>query len=279
MTSSAIIFTLFIKGLTISKLIKKLKLDSLEELESFEYIFGELNTYHRIIFYISRMYERKRLTKEEFEFYTEKFEAKIKLGEQKIKKIIEKKPILIEKTIRYFSLGIERTVLKDFYQKGLISEKGYRKYRSNLYSQKESLEENQKKGAKFFRDIKLGFKKTFYSKKMEEKELYLYYRTLGIAAMRVITELEKLKKNCCVDNDLINKRVEKVIKEYKGYLRNSNKKKMILVSNEEMEEFRRQVINDEILDKENHILEYFSQNDFITSKLEGVLKEKIKHER
>ncbi len=279
LVSASVVFTLFVKGLTISKLIKKMKLDKLEKLEEFEYFLGKVDTYTETLKYIENAFKEGRLSKKEYQFYLKDFSEKIKKQKNKINEILKDHPEYLKKALKYFALGIERDVLKDTYQKNLISENGYKKYKDNILLQKESLQENKENYSNIIFEIGENIsKKLSFVNKMSNKEKYLYYRALSISSKKVSEEISKIKNTGYIndfDNDF-----SEIINEYEQYFIKSNEKKRILVGdNETMKEYRRYILDHEILEKEDEILENISNNDFITSKLGNILKMEFKNHK
>lgn len=281
LVSSSILFTLFIKGLTIGKLIKKLKVDKLEKLEEFEYFLGKADTYIEAIEYVKSIYSGGRITKEEYDDYIKDFNRKIEKQKEKIGDMLQENPEYLKKSLKFFSLGIERNVLKDIYQNNLISEKGYIKYKDNILLQKESLQEDRKNSIMKLLDLGDEIsKKISFKKVMNDKEKYLYYRALSIAAKKVIEELENIEKIGYVEERNFINKIDDLIDEYKTYHTKADAKKMnLLENNTEMQQFRKELLDYEIIEKENEILTKISDNDFITGKLSLVLKKEFKEHK
>ncbi len=196
---SYIIFSLIIKWLTIEKVIKKMKLDSLHSLEIFEKLETEILIYTKIIEKIKKMMKDFHTFKDNYVLLLQKYEIKLSNSIDNMKAFLKKQKNpeeLVYKALSLHALWIEKEYLKQMFKYNEIDEIFYLYWKTKLDRQTFRLEEWEEQiklmSKKFFKLLNIFFKA--YKKPTKPEEKYIVYRTKFIISSQVLKNLEELKQ-------------------------------------------------------------------------------------
>jgi CPA1 family monovalent cation:H+ antiporter len=200
LTVGCIVATLFIKAPTIQFMMRRLKLDTLTEIEQVEALEARALIHHEVTDRISRYAERgyidtavaQELLKEHATAFAEICQTL---------RTDSTKP-LAERVLRMFAIGIERRHLKELYHHGEVDEAVFRHLGGKLQLQLEAIEVGNldpdmslhTDGKDIF-DRLANFIESVISPRTREQDvdhLFMYYRAQAIISRKVVKELSEV---------------------------------------------------------------------------------------
>jgi CPA1 family monovalent cation:H+ antiporter len=203
---ACVMFSLIIKGLTIEKLLKKLWLDQLHDLEVFEKIESEIMIYTTIIEKIEILNVDYHISKHNYDLLRNKYEAKREESQLKMQLFLQQHMDahkLLKQAIDLHALGIEKEYLKEMFRYNEVDELLYFYLLNKIETQVERLEkwESQfrkdkkqwQRDPRWERGILQRIINRFQYRKHTIHDYYIIYRTRYIITNKVITGLKKLK--------------------------------------------------------------------------------------
>jgi len=271
---SVIIFSLLVKGLTIKKLIQKLKLDSLCKLEIFESIETEIIVYDEIIKKINRMKTDYHTSKENYNSLMEKYTAKYNESILKMQIFLNKqtdKQKLIYKALSLQALWIEKDYLQQMFKYNEIDEYLYLHRLAKIERQILRVEKwekqlrSKKNKTKHPSIIRFLFRK-YSMDEMSDHDLYIVYRTKFIITNKVINQLSNLQK---IDFGYDKKHFDSIINLYKKFHDKSRYEINQLLDNniELVIPLNEKLLNKWLLKTEEKIMKDLLHKEMITDKL------------
>lgn len=198
---SSVMFTLIFKALTITPLVKKLKIDKIHSLEQFEYYEWSILAFLKMLAKLDESYKMGYLLKEEYEELKCKYENKLNKILDDMNKFLKNEKSsydLIKRVISLHALWIEKQYLKTLFISNELDENNYRVLLWKIERQKERLElwlSQFKSEGDFSSDEKNIFEK-FMEKSFDKDSIenkYIRNRARIIIINSVISELKKLK--------------------------------------------------------------------------------------
>ncbi len=200
LTVGCIVATLFIKAPTIQYFMRRLKLDTLTNIEEVESLEARALIHHeiteRIKRYAERGYIEEHLAASLLTHHTEAFtEACKKLTAPDTK-------ALAERVLRLFAIGIEERHLKELYHHGEVDEAVFRHLSGKLQLQQEAIETGNLEpdmslhtdGKDIFDRIANAVQDVISPRTREEDvdHLFMYYRAQAIISRKVVKELSEI---------------------------------------------------------------------------------------
>jgi len=231
LTIGCIFATLFIKATSIKRVMNRLKLDRLTEIEKVEIQEARAIIHHevgdRISTYQSRGYIDTPVANELAEIHKEQYEkACRKLCSPDIKQ-------LSHRVLRMYAIGIERKHLKELYHHNEVSEQVYRTLYGKLQLQLEAIENgNLAPDMSLHTDKKDIFNilekliLNLIGKNTDKQsidDLFMYYRAQAIISRKVLKEINSIDEQSA--NHIFNKEaVDKVVALYTNFKERSEQK-------------------------------------------------------
>ncbi len=269
LTIVSMYFTLSIKALTISPLMRKLKIDSLSSTEKMEETEAKALIYPSLLKELNKLKEDKKISSATYEKIKHDIVAQNRLCKKDWNKNRKED---FELSIRYFALGIEKETLQDLFSKSELTDKAFRKYVSKIENRKRKL--IQKDSLRFsFIDTDLVFAKgvkrivDFFKTddELSSKDKFLYYRALFISSNKVLSELENLLDIDYFSSKNRKKILDKIISEYKEF-KNKSKEKLdeITKKHPEFISLEEKMALQALKNKEQEILDSLLNRNLIT---------------
>jgi CPA1 family monovalent cation:H+ antiporter len=204
---ACIMFSLIVKWLTMEKLLKRLHLDKLHDLEVFEKMEWEIMIYTTIIEKIETLNVDYHISKHNYDLLRHKYEAKREESQLKMQMFLQghkDADHLLKQAIDLHALGIEKEYLKEMFRYNEVDELLYFYLLNKIERQAERLEKgeaqfrkdkNQKESCPWReKGILQRLINRFQYRKHDIHDYYIIYRTRYIITNKVITGLNKLKK-------------------------------------------------------------------------------------
>lgn len=284
----SIYFTLFIKGLTIGKLIKKLNISKVGTFEKLEYLEGKAFLYRSLVLALKEEYGNGDMTERDYEKRLTSAEKKYILAKEKVKKYAASHRNFVKRSMSKYAIGIEKKVLADIYTNNEITERGYKKFLNKLEFQETMLNNGECEIHAFDTITSIGFidkalekiDKIFNGKDeiFTNIDKYHYYKSLQETSKEVVKSL----KNFCDTKGILDKDKEVLglIKKYNIFYKNSSKKlKNLVENNKDLKQQNKKYVEDKILFLEKKALVCISENQLVTDKVEKILEEEINNKK
>lgn len=286
LTVGCIFATLFVKATTIQTFMRKLKLDTLTQIEEVEGQEARALIHHevqeRIKQYSERGYIDTTVAATFCNEHTSKYEAActdLESGEAKE---------LSLRVLRMYAIGIEKKHLKELYHHNEVNESVYRRLTGKLQLQLEAIEVGNlapnmsihTDGKDVFEVIAANIRK-FLKPQTEEariKNLYLYYRAQTIISRKVLKELTAIEKSSA-EHIFNAEALTHVLELYTNFKNQSEKKLNDLASaNLELHKKLSHTLASFAVHKiEEATLHELYERQLITPKLYITLKEEMLH--
>ncbi len=287
LTIGCIFATLFIKATTIKKLMSKLHLDVLTNIEEVEANEARALIHHEVQSRLARYEQRgyidttvaHTLTNVHGDIYNTLCQQ---IG-------TNHSADMLERVLRIFAIGIERKHLKDLYHHNEVNERVYRKLIGKLQLQLEaveagnlapdtSLHTDQKD---IFEHMAVWIRDTFRPLSDVEKinDRYMYYRAQTIIARKVLKELGFLDQQCAahIFSDAALSNVTTLYTQFKE----QSKKKMVATAEQAPEHYQAltaQLATQGVRRIEALTLDDLYERQLITPKVYITLKEELEKE-
>ena len=229
LTMGCILFSLFVKALTMPILIRKLEVNKLDEAELFTHFEWEVLISVRVLTKIDELFDRWVLWKEECEELKNRYNERLSAWMWELKDIVWKNPkmkkTLFLKVLSLHALGIEKFYLMQLFAYNEIDEDSFKYIMHKIFRQKERIESDQSQ----ISDINETNDYDFLERirilitfdKDTEIDRYLRNRTKVIIAKKVIYELERLQRALFWFQD---ESFDKIITLYKQFIKISEDK-------------------------------------------------------
>ncbi|MEZ4104225.1 MAG: sodium:proton antiporter [Candidatus Paceibacterota bacterium] len=284
LTVGCIFATLFIKATSIQRVMNKLKLDSLTELEKVEIQEARAIIHHevneRIAVYQARGYIDTPVANELAEQHKQQYEKACgKLCSPDMKR-------LSLRVLRMYAIGIERKHLKELYHHNEINEKVYRRLSGKLQLQLEEVESGNLSpnmtlhtdNRDVFDRLEAFFMK-FFGKDINKQtidDLFMYYRAQAIISRKVLKELSVIDQPSA--EDIFSKEALEHVTELYTSFRNNSEKKMNDTAEKHPEHYQKMsyVLATHGVEKiEENVLHELYERDLITPKLYITLSDEL----
>ncbi len=284
LTVGCIFATLFIKATTIQKVMRRLKLDALTDIEKVEEYEARALIHHEISERISRYAERGYIEASVAEILKTRHkksydEACTALANPEVK-------ALAERVLRMFAIGIERRHLKELYHHSEINEAVFRRLSGKLQLQLECVEKGNlapnmsvhSDGKDVF-DRMAAFVRNFTSPLTDnekEQSLFMYYRAQTIISRKVLKELTGIDKDSA-EHIFSREALTRVIELYTTFKDQSEKKmNEVAKANPALySKLSEQLAKSGVHKIEENLLAELYENQLLTPKLYISLKEEL----
>ncbi|KAF3976849.1 MAG: sodium:proton antiporter [Methylococcales symbiont of Iophon sp. n. MRB-2018] len=232
-TIGSIYFTLLVKANTIGRMVRWLKIDALLAYEKLSYHKGKALIYMNIIKKSKELMESRQISAEQHQKFTEYYQRKYKKNYADCETLNMDSTHLAVNMLRIYTLGIQIKELKMLFRYDEVSESIYKKNLNILETQIEKVEQDSNKlkslnayltnwaGA-----IDKRFRKLFFlsEKKVDGRELYLYYQTQYILISKVLEVMGQLKDSHLMEVFNDTKAISNVTQMYQGLLKVTEQK-------------------------------------------------------
>lgn len=239
LTLGCIFATLFIKATTIRSMMRRLKLDAMNEIEHVEYQEACALVHHEVAERLTRYQARGYLSAETAEYLLAQHRRSFQDACRQASKLtVERQNDLADRVLRMFAIGIEKRHLKELYHYEEVSEAVYRRITGKLTLQFEAIERgNLAPDMSVHTDSKDVFERLAstirrYFHTIDETETientYMYYRAQTIIARKVLKELSALERSKA-ESIFTQEALQEVTALYERY-RNGSAEKMEAVA-------------------------------------------------
>jgi len=223
-TISVIMFTLFLKVPTIWILIKKFKLNKLTPLEKIEQEQSKIIISLENIKRINASFEKRNITKSEFEELVSRFEKNIALSKEIIKTLTKDNDIL-KRVISIYWLWILKKYLIELLTYNEIDEKNFKYLLVRIQEKMRNINDWNTKIV----DLDDNYLYNIFEKRAllfirtKKSDFYIRDRSLRICISKVTEELNNMKKiDFWFDNKIYNEIIEIFEKKYKYLKKNKS---------------------------------------------------------
>lgn len=275
LTISSIMFTLFVKAPIIPALMKQLKLDKLNKLEEFKYEEWKILWNINILKKLDLSYKKAYITKLEYDELKYRYNDKLNLAKDNIKKILWNRKndqlSLIKKTISLHALWIEKQYLKELFFYNEIDEKNFKYILKEIENQIDLVENknvylekalNNNNNNNIFTNFVIWKQENRFS----DIDLYIINRTRLIITRKVIKELRLLQEiDFWYDKTIF----EDIIELYAMFNKKSDEKriKLFISHKATINAIESNLINKSLLKLEESVIKGLYQKEIITPKL------------
>lgn len=284
-TVGCIAATLFVKATTIQKMMKKLKLDVLTDIEKVEAQEARALIHHevqeRIKTYEERGYIAPQVAAKLYSEHREEYEeACAALESENVKE-------LALRVLRMYAIGIEKMHLKQLYHYNEVNERVFKRLTGKLQLQLEAVEMGNlapnmsihSDGKDVFEHIASALRTVLDPETEEDTidNLYLYYRAQSIISRKVLKELRTIDTDSA-KHIFTAEALTHVLDLYTNF-RNQSEKKMQEIATAHPERY--QALSQKLAQyglqkvEENALAELF-ERELITPKLHVTLAEELK---
>ncbi|MCP4523446.1 MAG: sodium:proton antiporter [Candidatus Gracilibacteria bacterium] len=275
LTITNIMFTLFVKAPTIAFMMRKMGVDKLHELESFEHEEGKILANFKILEKLSNSYKKAYLTKYEYDellsTYTEKLNHAVSQMQLLLKDNAKNAETLIRRAISLHALGIEKQYLKDLFFYNEIDERNFKYILRKIEKQMERVENespqlrkfsNETMGYDFFSRIALNK----FRRGSTDIDAYIRNRARVIITRKVIKELKSLSS---IEFGFNNSIFDEVITLYASFNKVADEKRLKLMMSHKatINAVESKLVNKSLLRLEEKVIKDMYNKEIITPKL------------
>ncbi len=271
-----IIFTLFIKATTIPYLMKKMRINELDDLEKFEHEELKIISYYKTMIKINNYFDKDYINKSKYESLKKYYENNLKKSTDFLIEFLNKKEIkssnLVKKAISLHSLWIEKQYLKELFIYNEIDESNFRYILRKINRQIERIEswsdllsniaDIWSKDYNFLEKFILKYDKECTS----NNNVYIRSRARFVITKKVIRELIKMKEiNFCFWNESF----DEVIELYKVFNKKAEniKKDILSKDTKTIEKLEEKLFSKSLLKIEINVVNDLFKKEIITPKL------------
>ena len=279
LTLGCVVFSVFVKTLTIGPLIRRFKIDKLHEIEEFEYAEGRILMASAALEKIKKVRKDGYVDSVEERLLAAKYSKILEEARHDARELMDKKGEgfgnLVRRVAALHALGIEKYWLKHLYKYNEIPEPVFKKIMKRVAVQIRRVE----KGESQIDRVRLKKPKTDIFERISEylvdrlepkidpvKEKYLELRTIHIVIEKALEGLVELGKVDFVGN---REEFREVVELYEGFRSNAEKIRRALFK-EHKDELRRlsaKLTEKSLIQAEEEILEDLSAKEIVSPKL------------
>ena len=283
MTVGVIFFTLLFKATFLGRLMEKLGINKLSQLEKLEYLESKAIIFSKVLNEINKLHKKGYITKETHKKLTTKYSKLYEKAYKTCGKESEKNTNVFKKMLLVYAIGIEKHSLKNLLLQQEVTEKVFRYLNEKLNYQMQLVEANQTEIYEF-KYKSNGFIKNYlpcFDLKSQihkdPKHLFTYYRALRIISIKVLEELNEISKDNHL-KDFDKKEVfNDIINNYENFLKQSTKKMKQILNNNKRASYKldENFAQMGIHTIEEKIISDLNKKEMITPKLNLLLREQI----
>lgn len=282
--SAKILYSLFIKGTTITSLLKKLKIVQKSNLETFEVYQSELLIYHKILEKIEFMNDHYHIGQDCYLHLTSKFAKKLEDTETNIRTFVVDVPDahnIIFRVISLEALGVEKQYVKRLYHTNEIAENLYLHLMYKIDTQISRITEDQpqikwidEKTTSY--DILTKVNMLLHRGIGDYKQAYIKNRTKEVITSRVLRYLRSLKQ---IAHEYPTSIIDEVISLYEQF-HVMAKERMSEISREYKQEtdmINNKLFEKWLMDQEEKIINDLRNKEIISAKTYDHFMNEIEH--
>lgn len=285
-TLGSIYFSLLIKGTTIGKVVRRLKIDALLPYEVMSYYKSKAYIYHNINTRIKELYEQHHISKSQYDTFTSEYQRMYQQVCKQCGELSGNSSHVVENILSIYTLALQKSELTELFRRDEITESIYKKNINILETQTERVEQDRPKlkSLNVYITTWAVYLMSFIRRMLflpvnqnESQELYLYYRTQSKVINKVLDELSLLEKSSLVEIFDDKQAIQNVISIYQDL-----KSKTVQQMEEELK--TNQALLDDMNEQsakallhtfQNDTLKKLHDNEIITSKLYGLLNKEL----
>jgi len=286
LTITNIMFTLFVKAPTISYMMRKMWVDKLHKLESFEHEEGRILANFKILQKLHVSYKKAYLTQYEYDELKNTYTNKLADAVDKMKEILAGNPeeadTLIRRAISLHALWIEKQYLKELFFYNEIDERNFKYILRKIEKQMERIENESPQLRKFSKgDMDYDIFSRFAIKTFRDcssvMDGYIRNRARVIITRKVIKELRALWE---IDFGFNNAIFEEVITLYASFNKVADEKRIkVLVEHKAtIMAVESKLVNKSLLRLEEKVIKDLYNKEIITPKLYIKFMEEVEEE-
>lgn len=279
LTLGCVVFSVFVKTLTIAPLIRRFKIDALHEIEEFEYAECRILMASEALAKIKRVRKDGYVDVEEERYLSNRYETILEAARQDARDLMVRKGDefgnLVRRVAALHALGIEKYWLKHLYKYNEIPESVFKKIMKRVALQIRRVE----KGESQIDRVRLKRPKTDIFERITEyfvdrlepkidpvKEKYLELRTIHIVIEKALAGLVELGKVDFVGN---REEFREVVELYEGFRSNAEKIRRALFREHKVElrKLSAKLTEKSLIEAEEAMLEDLSAKEIVSPKL------------
>ncbi|KAF3983859.1 MAG: sodium:proton antiporter [Methylococcales symbiont of Hymedesmia sp. n. MRB-2018] len=232
-TIGSIYFTLLVKANTIGRMVRWLKIDALLAYEKLSYHKSKALIYMDIMKKSKELMDSQQISAEQHQKFTAYYQRKYKKNYAHFETLNMDSTHVVVNMLRIYTLGIQIKELKTLFRYDEVSESIYKKNLNILETQTEKVEQDSDKLkslnaylTNWAGTIDKRFRKLFFlpEKKVDGRELYLYYQTQHILISKVLEVMDQLKNSHLIEIFNDTKAISNVTQMYQGLLKVTEQK-------------------------------------------------------
>ncbi len=288
-TVSCVFATLFIKATTIGWLMNKLQLNNFTKVEEINYREMLIYIYDATLRKLKELANKGYITEGAYKTLTEEQHTHIRTVFDELK-TLSQDPMILEKVVRLYAIGIERRSIRKLYATNEVTEQVIRRVMAKLEYQSDAIERDiydaryEHGTSHDVFEVLAGWLKNISPKKKSAEEQmiheYLYYRALAILSRKVLKELGRL--NGCFEEafEAPHIAVSEVVHVYEVYREGSAKKMEELRTGNEtlFNTLDASLTRHALFSIEKTILEHLKERAMVTPKVSIALHERLEKE-
>ncbi len=283
---SSIVFTLFIKAPLIEYFIKKLKLNKLSILETFEYNEAKILVNVKILAKLKSLHEKSHILEEEYIELKWFYEERLQEASTELKEVLwedkNKAKELLKKAISLHALWMEKQYLQNLFNYNEIDEANFKFILWKIKRQKDRLEFWKKQFKKLAEDDKQLdiFEKRSENNKLKKKDIidkFVRNRAKEIITRKVIKELNQISH---IDFGFNNKVFWEIIEVYEKFYSIAKSKKEEIMKKYKMVilPIEAKLINKSFMKLEEEIVNDLYKKEIITPKIHIKFSDEVEEE-
>ncbi len=290
LTVSCVFATLFIKATTIGALMAHLKLSTFTRLEEINYREMLIYIYDATLKRLKGSFEKGYIDEKVYNQVVSEQQARVRATLEELRKESHD-PLILEKVIRLYAIGIERKHIKSLYSHNEVSENVIKRVMGKLEYQTYAIEhdtfdpEAYEHGStrdvfEYLADMLRVVSLRKPNPDEIARETYLYYRALSIISRKVVKELKKL--DGCFDSSFnaSHDAAIAVTKVYERYREGSVKKMEEVLKNHPhvAAPMNEQLARYALYMRESDLLDTLRAREMVTPKVSIALADRFKNE-
>jgi CPA1 family monovalent cation:H+ antiporter len=285
-TIGSIMFTLFIKATTISFFMKRMGVDTLHEIEEFEYQEGKILMNLKVLEKLSAIEEKGYINKQEHNELRQKYEKDLAWAVASIKNLekqdAENAKNVITSALTFHALGIEKQYLKDLYFYHEVDEYNFKIIFNKITRQIDRMElglPQLREEHEIQPELNIFERIMQYAHRNRASfvDTYMRNRTRVVITRKVIKELTELKK---IDFWFDPKLFDDIIDLYQMFHDTAKEKKEKIRKEHSISilSLEAKLADKSLLKVEEKVLDDLYEKEIITPKIYLKFQEEIEHE-
>jgi CPA1 family monovalent cation:H+ antiporter len=280
LTIGCIYFTLFIKATTMSGFLKRFRVTDMQALEHLEYQEGKVYLYARSLLRLLELEEKPYIDRSALEAVRQNYAELYRQAYAEFAREAHDSGTLFEHVLRIHAIGIEKHALQDLFAHGAMSEVACRRAMGKLERQLHLLDSGQYAlpatdvGSGYWSRMRRRF--GLAEKRIERTDMFLYYRSLAIAAHEVIESFSRLAEHDVLRLFQADAVFSGILDLYRGYEERAlGHARELMASDKALEAQQMAYVEGEIANAQSLSLLELESSDIINHKVKTVLAEEF----